>query len=307
MDEQRHEGATSGPLVAVADPGRADGQPAFDTRLGLLTLVMRLVEVGPVLLLLLLGRLPVDPGAGLPDHPEHRQCARPDVGHQRPGDGPAARDRDPGGGPVGGGDRRALVGRRGPGVRIRGRWARHRRGDARDRPDGGPRERRRLRLGPHAPPVHRHARLAQCRARPGALARRWTLDDARRHAGPHRVPGERHDRLRPGQLRRRGGAGSRARDLHQGHGVGSIDLRPGRQSRGGPPRGDAGPVALHVGVRHERPPRRCRRRAGVRAQQRRVAELRSAGGARLHRCCRHRRGQLPGRPGQRRRTRSLAP
>ena len=41
VDEQRHEGATSGPLVAVADPGRADGQPAFDARLGLLTLVMR--------------------------------------------------------------------------------------------------------------------------------------------------------------------------------------------------------------------------------------------------------------------------
>jgi ribose transport system permease protein len=40
--------------VGVADPGRADGQPAFDARLGLLTLVMRLVEAGPVLLLLLL-------------------------------------------------------------------------------------------------------------------------------------------------------------------------------------------------------------------------------------------------------------
>ena len=47
MDEQRHEGATSGPLVAVADPGIADGHSTFDTQLGLLTLVMRLVEAGP--------------------------------------------------------------------------------------------------------------------------------------------------------------------------------------------------------------------------------------------------------------------
>ncbi len=54
MDEQPHEEATSGPLVAVADPGRADGHSAFDSRLGLLTLVMRLVEAGPVLMLALL-------------------------------------------------------------------------------------------------------------------------------------------------------------------------------------------------------------------------------------------------------------
>jgi ribose transport system permease protein len=52
-DEQPPERSAGAPSVAVAGPGRADGQ-VVDTRLGVLTVVMRLVEAGPVLMLVVL-------------------------------------------------------------------------------------------------------------------------------------------------------------------------------------------------------------------------------------------------------------
>jgi ribose transport system permease protein len=52
-DEQPPERAGIAPPVTVAGPGRPDGQ-ALDPRLGMLSLVMRLVEAGPVLMLVAL-------------------------------------------------------------------------------------------------------------------------------------------------------------------------------------------------------------------------------------------------------------
>jgi ribose transport system permease protein len=53
-EEQRHDGRVDGSLSRLGDPGQGDGRSAVDTRLAPLTLLMRLVEAGPVLMLLVL-------------------------------------------------------------------------------------------------------------------------------------------------------------------------------------------------------------------------------------------------------------
>ena len=85
-------------------------------------------------------------------------------------------------------------------------------------------------------------------------------------------------------------------------GVGTLDLRDGREPRGRPTHRHSGSFGAHLGVRPVRPAGRRRRDHHLWSAQRRLADIGQPRRARLDRRGDHRRCQLPRRPWQRRAT-----
>ncbi len=272
-----------------------------DWRLVALELVMVVLRAGPVLMLLLLMAVLalLEPVFLTPRNIGNVLAQTAVI--SRPGDGPAAGHRHARRGPVGRRDGGACVGRGCARVQRGRPRPRDRAGDAGDRAGRGRHERLRARQGPHAAPVHRHARVAERGPRAGAVAGGWPLHRAGRDARRHPLPGQRQHRLRARQ-RRSSSVSSRSsiavftKRMVWGRWIFAVGGNP----EGCPARRHPGPMGDLLGVRAERTAGRCRCGARVRSQQRRLTQLRSARGARLHRRRGHRRRELPGRPRQRR-------